>query len=874
MLSLLTRLFKRSEATPSTAEESFAARFHRFRLFLSAHIDAYSEIMAFEERLASEHPLGLPFIRMTLAKLTVATMQCIMQLNALSNQGYTRLNAPFAALRAAVQDILNQGTCPLEGPLVLPIHAITQEHRLLVSPNILKICPIRDAHPEFVAPGFVVTGAAWWLYFNNADMHEEIDRIMLISQEDPGSYGEAAATIRERIPASFPLPETLCNEVGKALEPLKELLGKPDNSLLVRCFPTLPEHGALVMPEQVLHGPITDTQAILQSLHTAMTMAYRPRAMIYRLKLGIRDRGMPFCVSFSVIPTKQARGSAHRNLDPQSGSDLVIHLRRKVSTTEDPPQGYAEDARLPDSLHESVARHCLTALDCLADAPIRGNRHEVYWAASENHDFYLLGVTSLPDPHPAEEAHPAEPQAAAHTITLHGGKTTYPGSVTGPPILVRNLRDALAFPIGGVLVVDLAAPRWTFLLDFATGAIAREGSDQGIFARVARRNGRPTVIGYPGALDLPTRGTTLRLNAPMHQEARATLSSKPLPIRSEHTARTAAAGGTAKDAPEPAFPNADAPSAAAPISGGHDAQKAQDTQIGHTWLPTSTVAAIARELAPKVALLSFSGTDDPNFRAENCVSFHDFITYSHDHAVAEMFRHGTSRKGAQAPAKQLVCDVPKQFWIINLDDGFYGDIKGPTVPLEEIASLPMRSLWEGFSDKPWDGPPQINARGFLSVLFEATQNPNIDPASQSTHYTEKNVFLIARRFCSMRCRFGFHFLSLDALLGERERERFIIFQFKGGAANMARRVRRVQFVAELLAQFDMATEIVGDTLTARMEQGDETAFLSVLRVIGYLVMHTRQLDMIMSDEIELAKRRTDMLADMKRLALRPPLVLP
>ncbi len=391
---------------------------------------------------------------------------------------------------------------------------------------------------------------------------------------------------------------------------------------------------------------------------------------------------------------------------------------------------------------------------------------------------------------------------------------------------------------------------------------------------MARRNGRPTVIGYPEALELPSYGPMLHLTAPMHQEAHIAVSSQPLPARGEHTAPPVVTNGTPAPAAQETPLRAPAPSAAAPISGGHDAQKAQDTQIGHTWLPTSSVASIARELAPKVALLSFSDTDDPDFRAENCASFHDFITYSHDHAVEEMFRHGTSRKGAQAPAKQLVCDVPKQFWIINLDDGFYGDIKGPTVNLEDIASLPMRSLWEGFSDKPWDGPPQINARGFLSVLFEATQNPNIDPASQSTHYTEKNVFLIAKRFCSMRCRFGFHFLSLDALLGEREKERFIIFQFKGGAANMARRVRRVQFVAELLAQFDMATEIVGDTLTARMEQGDETAFLSALRVIGYLVMHTRQLDMIMSDETELAKRRTEMLADMKPLALRPPLILP
>ena len=126
----------------------------------------------------------------------------------------------------------------------------------------------------------------------------------------------------------------------------------------------------------------------------------------------------------------------------------------------------------------------------------------------------------------------------------------------------------------------------------------------------------------------------------------------------------------------------------------------------------------------------------------------------------------------------------------------------------------------------------------------------------------------------MRCRFGFHFLSMDCLLGERTRERFIVFQFKGGAANLARRIRRVHFVAELLAQFNFATEIAGDTLTARLEQGSEEEFLSALRVLGYIVMHTRQLDMIMGDEQALATRRLQMLEDMLALAARPPLSLP
>ena len=830
MKSFFASLFAREKKSPAAAKESFAARFHRFHMFLNAHIEAYSSIMSFEERLAEDWPVGLPFIRSNLAKLTVSTAKCIIQLNALSDNAYKRLNEPFSALRGELQNILSAGVEPLAGPFVVSADEMSAEQSHLISNNILKTISIRDSHPELMPKGFVVTAAAWLEYLNNQDLQEEVDRLVLIAQSDPAAYAEAGATVQEHLLRHWPLPQNLVEEVEQALTSLMPELQKEGKSLLVRCFPVKPEHGSLLMPEQVIHGPIDSTKPIMDSLHKAMAMAYRPRALVYRLKLGIRNLSMPFCICFSVIPTTQIRGSAYLNLDPKLGEEVTVHIRRRPTNVDDPNiQSIAED-NFSEHWEKHVAEQSLVALKCLAYAPVLGNRHEIYWLSSDGDDFMVLGATALPDQEPEESA--ALFSGADIKPKYCGGKGTYPGVVVGKPILVRNFVDAIGFPIGGILVLDLATPRWTFLLDFASAAIVREGFEHAMFARVARRNGRPTVLNMPEALEVSASDAEVRLEVYM---------DKPPCIYE--------------------LQNADSVT-------HKEVQVVPEARSGHTWQPDSLIANMVKELAPKVALLSFADADDPDFRAENCVSFHDFITYSHDHAVKAMFSYITASKSAGAPAKQLICDVPKQFWVINLDDGFHEAVQGPAVDLANIASMPMRALWEGFIEKPWDGPPAINAKGFLSVLFEATQNPNLDPASQSTHYTEKNVFLISKRFCSMRCRFGFHFLSLDCLVGEREKERFIIFQFKGGAANLARRVRRVQFIAELLAQFDMSTDLLGDTLTARMEQGTEEAFVSALRVIGYLVMHTRQLDMIMSDEAELAKRRADMLADMQTLADR------
>lgn len=844
MLSFFSRLFRRKDEKcalqkPDAAGESaFAARFHRFRLFLTAYLGAYAEMMSFEERLADERPFGMPFLRLCMTRLTVASMQCVLQLNTLAGGRFERLNGPFSKLRSDVQAILDKGVTPLSGPLLIPYNAVDETHESIVSPNVYKLRAIREAHPEFMPKGFVVSGAAWWLYFNNPDMHDEIDRIMLISQEDPASYAEAAATIRERIAASFPLPGALVEAVRKTLAGYPEL-DIPGHTLLLRCLPVRMEHGALVIPEQVLHTPV-DAKSVLEAIRASLSMAYRPRAILYRMKRGIRDRAMPMCIAVTLIPEAHARGSAHRKLETLNPEELFVHVRRGFSTPHTwPSQASDEGASLPDAVLARVEKQTSTALDCLSDAPVRGNRHEIFWAASVSGRLYVLGVNALPDPALPEVSAPPE---GASPACLLGGLSTYPGRAAGKAFPVRNFRDALGFPLGGILVLQQASPRWSFLLDFAAGAVAGDGTGNGMFARTARRYGRPTILRQPQAFERLAQGEPVRITASADHVPSICPESEPVDT----------SGATAR-VPGAAFPLEDS------VWRGHSAPQ---------WLPSSDLAEMARELAPKVVSLTLPDSDHVDFRAENCRTFYDILTYCHVNAVQEMFRAGTAGKSASAPAKQLVCDVPKQFWIINLDDGFYGKINGPVVRLEQIASLPMRALWEGFTDKPWEGPPQLDAKGFLSVLFEASANPGLDPASQSTPYTEKNVFLIAGRFCSMRCRFGFHFLSLDCLLGERERERFIIFQFKGGAANLARRIRRVHFVAELLSQFDFATEIVGDSLTARLESGAEKDFVSALRVLGYITMHTRQLDMIMGDEQALASRRIQMLEDLLALAAR------
>lgn len=195
-------------------------------------------------------------------------------------------------------------------------------------------------------------------------------------------------------------------------------------------------------------------------------------------------------------------------------------------------------------------------------------------------------------------------------------------------------------------------------------------------------------------------------------------------------------------------------------------------------MPGSPVFGILQHAAKHILPLTIDA-DSVDFTAANCATYHDIARYCHEKAASAMFALGAEKQFAPLRVKQLRDAVLKQFWVVNLSDGFTANPSGPVVDIEQIASCPMLALWRGMNAYPWQGPPPVDGKGFLAVLFEATANPHLDPAAQTAYFSEKNYFMISREYCSLHSRFGFHFVSVEARLGERRKENYLLFQLRG-----------------------------------------------------------------------------------------------
>jgi pyruvate, water dikinase len=282
----------------------------------------------------------------------------------------------------------------------------------------------------------------------------------------------------------------------------------------------------------------------------------------------------------------------------------------------------------------------------------------------------------------------------------------------------------------------------------------------------------------------------------------------------------------------------------------------------------SPVYCALERILKLIAPLNLTDPEAGNFTPEGCQTLHDIIRFSHEMALRELFDEKKEVSISEKFSQKLVSSLPMQWWVIDLEGGVRAGSEGPTLTLEDILSAPLLALWEGLAAVPWKGPPPVDTRGFLSILAESTMDPSLEYGGDS-EMSAKNYAIISGNFCHLSTRLGFHFSTVESYLGELPAENYIWFYFKGGAADRIRKEQRSRLIRLILERFHFWVRIKGDMLSARLERQDRETITDRLKVLGYLILHTRQLDMVLSDTEKVDRQVETMLKEISTFVTVP-----
>lgn len=850
------------QAAPSPEVEglraAFKVRYHNFKLLLAANNEAMEVMSGLEEALRGVKPFGMHMIRVGVARLLTLTYRSVRHLDELAPGRFPALQDRFKAIRELLTRELGAGKARISGPLVLPLDQTDKEQADLTGPKMANLGELVTALGLRVPQGFVITAAAFQQFMSapaeggaHSTLAEEIDRRIRLAVDAPESQLALASELQNLILATQ-LPEDLAQTILQAFDRLAD--GLEDPRVAIRSSSLGEDLPGASFAGQYRSKVNVARDSLLDSYKEIVASKYGLEAMSYRQRKGLGDEETVMCVGVQRMVDAKAGGVAYSH-DPLGirGDVAVVYavlgLPKQVVDGSDQADFYSFTR---DQLHvcereiahkrwrsvisstEGARREPVPAEEAftpsLTDAQAKqvaqitldiekhfGTPQDVEWALDGDGRLHILQARPLLLS-PRREARLADltPSNGDEPQPLGHGVTASPGVAVGEVFVATRQADILAMPKGAVLVVAQPLPRWAVILPDAAAIVAEEGSTAGHLASVAREFAKPALFSVIDATRRLVPGSTVTVDAdgmsvyPGRIERLLSHATRPVPLME----------GT-------------------PVH--------------------SLLLRLSRHIVPLYLL----DPDSDAFAAKNCETLHDILRFCHEKSVEAMFRFGHDNPFPERSGKQLVYGVPMQFWIIDLEDGFKEPVPGKRVDISNIQSRPMLAIWRGMIAVPWDGPPAPRARGLASIFHEATINTGLD-VSMPTPYINQNYFMISRDFVSQQSRFGFHFSTVEALVGERQRENYINFQFKGGAASQDRRIARAQLVGQLLEHMGFNIRLVVDSVAARLENQPAAILEQLLAAIGYLSIHTRQLDIVMESSAAVETWKKRLLADIDR----------
>ena len=815
-------------------KELFVRKYKAFQNILKNNNEVLMTMADMQEKATGGFLFDRAYINSSYQRVAHGIKEIVNNLNILSDEKYKDLVIAYQKNDEAIRNTLSRKAAIPSAGYVLPLSEIGKGSSASTGGKLALLGELANVLGFSVPPGFIITTYAYETFIK----HNKIDDIL---KEQTGklnirNYDEltAASQKMQKLVRNAEMPPDLETAIFAAYRGLCDSVGKKDLAVSVRSSAlhedimasfagqydtalNVPAEDLVVQYRNVVSSQFTPRALFYykdKGFHLEeMAMAVGIMAMVDAKTSGVmysRDPGRPeedvvlisavwglgtYAVG-GIVPTDSYRvsgGDGRTVTREESGpQEIMLTVEGKGGTRQVPvPEELAKQPRLT---HEQVRQ--------LASCARRAEKHfghpqDMEWAIDRNGRLYFL--QSRPLRLPASLASPEEKRPRVikgHKILLDKGVIASRGVGAGPVYVVKSEDDLAGFPDSGVLVIRHTLPEFAVVLQRASAVVSDIGTVLGHLATVAREYNVPAIFNTEKATRVLTNGMQVTVDAIYANVYEGVVQEI---LREKKTAD---------------------PFRASPVL-----KQLQD-------------------ILQKITPLNLTDPRSPDFTPRGCKTFHDITRFAHEMALKEIFEFAEDTYFSERSAKKLVSkEIPLDWLVIDLGGGVRAGAKGKDVQPEDIVSIPMRAMWEGMTAVPWKGPPPMDTKGFLSVVAGSATAPDT-----LARLADKNYIVVAKQFCNVSTRLGFHFSTTEAYTGEEENQNYISFIFKGGGADDMRRNRRAAFIARILDKYDFRVEVKQDAVFARIEGHTQRFLEERLRVLGHVIVHTRQMDMVMYNE--------------------------
>ncbi len=795
---------------PPEPPPELVERYHHYKRLLAANNAILAVLADLQDKMHSDFLFDMSYVRAAVRQVEAQAGVLVASLTAMSQGRYGRLET---ALREVMDKISHELAEPRlkPGPLILPLQEV--QEGLFFGGKAEKLGDLlRMGLPA--PPGFAISAYAQKVFFDHSNLEAFIEEA--ITGDGPKALedlNQAGAAIRERILAA-PLPAELAELLHRHLQDLGT------DRVAVRSS-ALQEDGFFSFAgqfESILNVP---RSLVEERYKEVVASRFTPRALYYCQTKGFSYQELAMGVVVMKMVDARAAGVLY-TADPRQGQRAAIVnavcglgslavggqvepdlYRVEESRVVAQQAGEKERMHLPAAeggIVEAVTPPELGGL-CLSEPEVLeltslgarveeffGLPQDIEWALDATGAFYLLQTRPLRlrTPVTGETLPPIIKDAK---ILLHQGAIASRGAAVGPVHLLED-QELQAAPAGAVLVARRALPEYGVVADRAAAMVCEAGSVTSHLATVLREAGVPAIFGARDATRLLPPGVEVTVDA---------LYGNVYEGRIEELLK------------------------ASP----------QESPLKRS-RPWQALESILKHITP-LHLLDPRGD---NFRPESCTTLHDITRFAHEKAMSEMFR--ISDVSQETLARQLISTIPLDLHIIDLGGGLRPEaLNRLEVRPEDITSRPMAAYWRGVSAVGWKGPKPVDFKGLMSVVLGTGAGDNIHQRLE-----ERNYLILASDYMNLANRLGFHFATIESFLSSLE-DSYVSLTFYGGGAAVARRARRVRFLAKVLDHVDFRVDLKEDSLVARADGYDLPVLEEKLDILGRLIMVSKQMDMVM-----------------------------